>query len=137
MERRPNAILYGADPIKVMPLSEFPSAHRQRIADLVAEPFPPDRWIKVVGGAIPSRAWWEWHWQRGIHPERRRPKLSRTLRRLVIERDGLVCGICTGRVDLADIHIDHIFPVSLGGSDAMSNLRVTHKVCNLRKAAKV
>lgn len=58
------------------------------------------------------------------------------LRMAVIARDGLICGICRGRVHEWDVHIDHIVPVSRGGMSIMSNLRVTHSKCNLRKAVR-
>ncbi len=55
------------------------------------------------------------------------------LRLIVISRDGLVCGICGGEVAPDDVHIDHIQPVSRGGSNDLDNLQVTHSVCNKRK----
>ena len=53
------------------------------------------------------------------------------------ERDGWTCGICRGPVDrtLAKTDpmgpsIDHITPLSEGGTDDWSNLRLTHRDCN-------
>ena len=83
-----------------------------------------------------SRAWYEWHWARGKDPGSSR-RLDPILRASVIERDGLVCGICFGEVEANDVHIDHIYPVALGGKDVMDNLRVTHSLCNMRKGAKI
>lgn len=126
------------DPIRAraMPLERFPSDMRERIMDLVALPYPPARWIYVCDGlaALPSRAWYEWYWQRGLRPERER--IPETLRIAVIERDGTVCGICNGRVPRDDVHIDHITPVVRGGPTTLKNLRVTHSRCNLRKGAR-
>ena len=52
-------------------------------------------------------------------------------------RDGLTCGICDELVQLDGIwphpaspSIDHIVPVSLGGTDDAANLRLTHLGCN-------
>lgn len=86
---------------------------------------------------LPKRSHLEWHLFRGIDPSGRRPSISPTLRALVIERDGLVCGICGGAVDPSDVHLDHIKPFSKGGPTTFGNLRVTHSVCNMRKGAKV
>lgn len=127
----------------VMPLSEFPQWKQDEIAYLVAQPSKPERWLYFVGGSIESRAWYEWHWSRGRkwrHDGKgplRRPRLPKILRAQVIERDGLICGICGGDVVLSDVHIDHIYPVSRGGKDELTNLQVAHSVCNIRKGAKV
>ncbi len=69
--------------------------------------------------------------------KKHRKSISYAVRAAVIERDGLVCGIC--RLDVApqDVHIDHVRPVSRGGSNAMANLRVTHGVCNMKRGNRV
>jgi hypothetical protein len=131
------SVLHGPDPTKVMPLDEFPPDMRALIDWQVAQPEPPEKWLDLGLAQIQSRGWWEWHWQRGSHPERKRPRLPKFLRAKVIERDGLVCGICDGEVELADVHIDHIHPVSRGGTDDLDNLQVTHSACNIAKAARV
>lgn len=60
----------------------------------------------------------------------------------IFERDGWVCGFCGGPVSRtsqwpADDSptIDHRIPVSEGGSDDDSNIRLAHWLCNLRRAA--
>ena len=65
----------------------------------------------------------------------RRSSIRGWLRRVVIDRDGYVCGLCGGDVEPADVHIDHILPVAHGGSEVVHNLQVTHSRCNLRKGA--
>lgn len=35
------------------------------------------------------------------------------------------------------IHLDHIFPLYLGGSNGAINMCVTHPACNMNKGAKV
>lgn len=55
-------------------------------------------------------------------------------RAAVIERDGLVCTYCDAETD--DPHIDHIFPLSRGGSNDFSNLTVSCPACNIRKGAR-
>ena len=54
-------------------------------------------------------------------------------RAAVLARDGHVCGICGGEIEPSDVSIDHITPVSLGGSDDLDNLQPAHKSCNSRK----
>lgn len=66
-----------------------------------------------------------------------RKGLSERVRDLVITRDGYVCGLCGLEVPEDDVHMDHIVPRSLGGSDALSNLQVAHSACNMRKGNRV
>jgi hypothetical protein len=47
-----------------------------------------------------------------------------------------ICGQSLGPFD-DHLHIDHIFPVSKGGTNALNNLQVVHKTCNLMKSDKV
>ena len=58
----------------------------------------------------------------------------------IFERDGWVCGICLDAVDrdLAYPHpmsasLDHVTPVSLGGSHSPENVQCSHLTCNVRK----
>lgn len=62
-----------------------------------------------------------------------REKIPSRLRRAVLERDGLVCGLCGHDVDEDDVHIDHITPVTRGGRNRLDNLQVAHSLCNIRK----
>src|SRR5690606_31343562 len=55
------------------------------------------------------------------------------LRRDVIRRDGKRCRYC-GSTD-GPFHIDHLVPVSRGGSDEPSNLTVSCRSCNLSKCS--
>lgn len=127
------------------PFSDLPIDHRERIGLLVAGSHPPERWLSYGQdeargrclAQLPSRAWYEWHWSRGIDPDGRRERLDAGLRALVIERDGYVCQLCGGEVDPADVHIDHITPWSLGGRSTLDNLQVAHSTCNLRKGNRV
>jgi hypothetical protein len=72
-------------------------------------------------------------------PRRYRPTIKPSLRWSILERDHQRCTVC-GRA--ANIHtgvsleIDHILPVSKGGSDDPSNLRTLCKDCNRGKGAK-
>lgn len=62
----------------------------------------------------------------------------------IFERDGWVCGICLDAVDreLAYPHpmsasLDHVTPVSLGGSHSPENVQCSHLTCNVRKGNRV
>lgn len=124
----------------VAPLSELPDEHAFDIAILVQAPTPPPKWILVGFCQMESRAWLEWHWYRGLYPRRGRSArrgIRGVKRRQVIERDGQVCGICRQSVPDGQIEIDHIIPVSQGGSDDLDNLQVAHVLCNRRKGARV
>ena len=46
------------------------------------------------------------------------------------------CGICRARI-VGKFHLDHIKPVSKGGSSTADNMQITHPRCNLRKNAKM
>lgn len=45
----------------------------------------------------------------------------------------LTCGICRLPVDDAEKTIDHIIPLSRGGTNECSNLQIAHSTCNKRK----
>lgn len=58
----------------------------------------------------------------------------------IFERDGWVCGICSEPIDRTlkfpdpmSVHLDHIVPISRGGSHTRDNVQATHGVCNMRK----
>ena len=51
-------------------------------------------------------------------------------RMAIYERDGGSCGICGLHVPRDDFHLDHVDPLSFGGTHGPENLRVTHRPCN-------
>lgn len=53
----------------------------------------------------------------------------------VIERDQGVCYLCGQAVPRSEISIDHIIPLSMGGSHTLANLGLTHLRCNVRKGS--
>lgn len=123
---------------RAMPLEEFDDAHRAEVERLAAGESPPPYWLNGDLFQMPSRAWYEWHWRRGMFPTReRRRSTKESLRVAVLERDGLVCGLCGGDVEPDEVHIDHILPRSLGGPDDLDNLQVSHALCNMRKGNRV
>ena len=46
-----------------------------------------------------------------------------------------ICGICGKPIEdlITDMQIDHIVTISQGGADKLSNVRCTHKICNLMR----
>jgi 5-methylcytosine-specific restriction endonuclease McrA len=68
------------------------------------------------------------------------PRDRYTLSEIAV-RDGFRCGLCKRRVrmDLIVPHpraptVDHIVPLSKGGSDLRTNLQLAHFICNSRKS---
>lgn len=66
-------------------------------------------------------------------------------KREIAIRDGWLCHLCGGSVTphlWGSAHpdaptIDHVIPVSRGGSDTDDNVKLAHRVCNMRKSNKV
>lgn len=63
-----------------------------------------------------------------------RPAIPLSIRQQVYDRDGAVCAYC-GDSD-CDLHIDHIYPWSRGGTHALENLTLACPPCNMSKGAK-
>jgi len=65
----------------------------------------------------------------------------------VLDLYGINCHICHLPIDLSaprsckkkgwenGLHIDHVIPISKGGSDTIENVRPAHGICNIRKGA--
>lgn len=88
-------------------------------------------------------------WHRDIHRHAKRlmgsgPRVDPVLRQEIAERDGWVCALCASPVDPA-LHgtnaiapsLDHIVPISLGGTHTRDNLQLAHFGCNSRKGNRV
>ena len=76
----------------------------------------------------------EWKQELQSDEEKRKPKrkaFSSKKRRKIMERDKYRCKLCG---DHKDLEIDHIIPVSKGGSNEASNLQTLCKLCNIRKS---
>ncbi|WP_078569258.1 HNH endonuclease [Streptomyces sp. NTK 937] len=66
---------------------------------------------------------------------------SETVRAVeVFVRDAWTCSLCNGPVDAAaawpdpeSASVDHVVPLSRGGSHTMANVMTAHLRCNLRK----
>jgi HNH endonuclease len=66
-------------------------------------------------------------------PARKRQRIPDVTREAVFVRDGWKCRNCTSRWRLT---IDHIIPISQGGSDRMNNLQTLCGPCNSSKGTK-
>lgn len=70
----------------------------------------------------------------------RAQKKSPALKARIYYRDSGLCQLCQGSIDTnikypdpMSLSLDHIIPRSQGGTDAATNLRATHLVCNVRR----
>ena len=69
------------------------------------------------------------------NPKRKRTHIPRGMRHEVFKRDNYTCVECGARKeDGVTLHIDHIIPVSKGGTDELSNLQTLCEACNLNKS---
>jgi hypothetical protein len=65
----------------------------------------------------------------------KRKAISRTAYFAVLKRDNYRCRYCNRSREAVELHVDHIQPVSKGGSNEQSNLCAACIDCNLGKAA--
>ena len=63
-------------------------------------------------------------------PKQLRFSIPKKTRATVMERDGYKCVFCG---ETRNLQIDHIMPVSTGGTNELNNLRVLCKSCNARR----
>lgn len=50
----------------------------------------------------------------------------------------MTCHLCGDGIDsLADLHFDHVIPLSKGGPHVAANIRPSHALCNLRKGDRI
>ena len=98
-------------------------------------PYPPDARISSSGGrrCKPCEA---------MAAQRRRA----LVRELFIEdvdpgvlhrRDGGRCGICGEPIQLSQVNIDHVIPITRGGPHSYANTRPCHRSCNSWKGARL
>lgn len=64
-------------------------------------------------------------------------KCERIYRDVVWSRDNGICHICNKPCDIDRWHLDHIIPLSKGGTHTYDNVAVSHVTCNIRKKDKV
>lgn len=61
--------------------------------------------------------------------------VSKSLRFEILRRDGHTCRYCGAKAPDARLAVDHVIPVSLGGSDAADNLVTACSDCNSGKGS--
>jgi 5-methylcytosine-specific restriction endonuclease McrA len=61
------------------------------------------------------------------------PQVERVDRKVIIKRDKQTCYMCRRKLTLRDVTLDHVIPLSRGGSHIASNLRVACGHCNFAK----
>jgi 5-methylcytosine-specific restriction endonuclease McrA len=54
----------------------------------------------------------------------------------IVIRDGGLCGICGEPAD-GPVEIDHVFPLSRGGTHEPDNVQLAHRLCNRKKHARL
>lgn len=59
--------------------------------------------------------------------------MSIRLRFAVLNRDHFTCRYCGAKPGKAELHVDHVKPVSKGGSNRLENLVTACQTCNLGK----
>jgi len=76
-------------------------------------------------------------------------KRSYYTRQQIFDRDGYDCYLCNTPVDLTATHvqgrpgwetyphIEHVVPLSLGGDDTLSNVKIAHAKCNIDKGTRL
>lgn len=66
----------------------------------------------------------------------KRPKVSKTKRKRIYQRDDGMCVYCGKKLSKNEFWIDHIKPLSRGGNNEDENLAVSCRKCNLSKGTK-
>ena len=72
-----------------------------------------------------------------LRARRRHARIEQVNRRKIIERDKSTCYICGRVVAHWELVIDHVIPLSRGGSHSEDNMKVACPACNARKGTKL
>lgn len=68
------------------------------------------------------------------NPKPRRKPITKTVRFDVFKRDRFTCGYCGAHPPAVILHVDHIQPVSKGGTNEIDNLITSCSDCNIGKS---
>ncbi|MCA3000292.1 MAG: HNH endonuclease [Rhodocyclaceae bacterium] len=71
---------------------------------------------------------------KGLVLATKRKAISTRTRFEIFKRDGFTCQYCGGHPPSAILHVDHIVPVSKGGTNTVSNLITACAACNFGKS---
>ncbi len=105
-------------------------------------------WIIKPDNTItyPDKKYWEYvddiiskEVKKIINPDKntnikKRDPIESRLRHEVFKRDGYKCLECGKTKENTTLHVDHITPVSQGGTDELDNLQTLCQACNLAKS---
>jgi len=92
-----------------------------------------------------SRLYWQNH-KEALNRKTRNAKIKRKIimdqfepidHIRVANRDQWTCYLCNKQIEGNDLSIDHVIPLSKGGSHTYENVKATHLICNLRKGTKL
>lgn len=72
--------------------------------------------------------------KKNTHQKRKRKSIPGVLRHEVFKRDDYRCVECGATNKETTLHIDHIMPLSNGGTDELDNLQTLCETCNLAKS---
>ena len=100
-----------------------------RKAATIREKFVAHGLMRTENGVLFLTIIDRWRAKQGREP------ISRDLRTEILERDSWTCVYC-GTKD-CEFHIDHVIPVSRGGTNDPENLAAACKSCNLSKSDKL
>ena len=64
----------------------------------------------------------------------KRRRLTKAQRLQVYEKYGGKCAYCGNHISLAEMQVDHIKPLALGGADDISNFAPACRICNYYKS---
>ena len=67
----------------------------------------------------------------------RRCTFKQSIRIKIFEKSFGVCYLCNESLTIEEFTIDHVIPLSKGGTNRQKNLRATHEKCNYDKADKI
>ena len=101
--------------------ARYRQAHAEKIAARRA------RWRQAHPGKSQ-----EYEAKRRAH-KRRAGKIELIDRDYVYQRDRGLCSLCGRKVRKKEISLDHIVPLSLGGTHSLTNVTLVHLQCNTRK----
>ena len=95
----------------------------------------PFEWGNLVLMYCFSDEYQDYWFKKEKKSKRRRTHIPRGMRHEVFKRDNYTCVECGARKeDGATLHVDHIIPVSKGGTDELDNLQTLCSDCNLNKS---
>lgn len=63
-------------------------------------------------------------------------KNKKEILKTILSKQESICYLCGNHLDLEDITVDHVKPIACGGTNAIENLKIACKECNVKKGSK-